>query len=99
MAFCTKIFAVENKKLHIIQQNSKKRKVVIFMNLPTYQSNDELPLVMNVKDVAGYLHISTTCAYTLMNAESFPALKIGNRILIPRERFLEWLENSRGQVI
>ncbi|MBQ8011515.1 MAG: helix-turn-helix domain-containing protein [Oscillospiraceae bacterium] len=52
------------------------------MNLPTYQSNDELPLVMNVKDVAGYLHISTTCAYTLMNAESFPALKIGKRILI-----------------
>ena len=99
MAFCTKIFAVENKKLHIIQQNSKKRKVVIFMNLPTYQSNDELPLIMNVKDVAGYLNISVACAYNVMNSSGFPAIKIGKRILIQRERFIEWIDKSVGRIL
>ncbi|MCM1231656.1 MAG: helix-turn-helix domain-containing protein [Ruminococcus flavefaciens] len=64
------------------------------MNLPVYKSNDELPLAMNAKDVAGYLNISLTCAYNLMNSQKFPTIKIGKRLIVTKSKFLEWLENA-----
>lgn len=67
------------------------------MNLPVYKSNEELPLTMNAKDVAGYLHVSLTCAYEIMNSVDFPTLKIGRRLLVTKERFLQWLDASSGQ--
>ena len=69
------------------------------MKLPVYKTNDELPLTMNAKDVAGYLHVSLTCAYEVMNSKEFPAIKIGRRILVTKDRFLEWLEKVSGQII
>ena len=64
------------------------------MNLPVYKSNDELPLAMNAKDIAGYLSISLTCAYNLMNSQNFPTIKIGKRLIVTKSKFLEWLENA-----
>ena len=69
------------------------------MKLPVYKTNDELPLTMNAKDVAGYLHVSLTCAYEVMNSQEFPAIKIGRRVLVTKDRFLEWLEKVSGQII
>ncbi len=69
------------------------------MKLPVYKTNDELPLTMNAKDVAGYLHVSLTCAYEVMNSKEFPAIKIGRRVLVTKDRFLEWLEKVSGQII
>ncbi len=69
------------------------------MKLPVYKTNDELPLTMNAKDVAGYLHVSLTCAYEIMNSKEFPAIKIGRRVLVTKDRFLEWLEKVSGQII
>lgn len=69
------------------------------MKLPVYKTNDELPLTMNAKDVAGYLHVSLTCAYEVMNSKEFPAIKIGRRVLVTKDRFLEWLEKISGQII
>lgn len=69
------------------------------MKLPIYKTNDELPLTMNAKDVAGYLHVSLTCAYEVMNSKEFPAIKIGRRVLVTKDRFLEWLEKVSGQII
>lgn len=69
------------------------------MKLPVYKTNDELPLTMNANDVAGYLHISLTCAYEVMNSKEFPAIKIGRRVLVTKDRFLEWLEKVSGQII
>lgn len=67
------------------------------MNLPIYKSNEELPLTMNARDVAGYLHISLTCAYSVMNSEKFPVIRIGKRLLVTKERFLQWLDFSSNQ--
>ena len=69
------------------------------MDLPKFKSNDELPLIMNIKDVAGYLNISVACAYNVMNSSGFPAIKIGKRILIQRERFIEWIDKSVGRIL
>ena len=64
------------------------------MQLPKFKSNDELSLTMTAKDVAGYLNISLTCAYNVMNSKDFPVIRIGKRMLITRDKFLNWLENS-----
>ena len=67
------------------------------MNLPKFKSNDELPLVMNAKDIAGYLGISITSAYYVLNSKDFPVLKIGKRMLVTKDNFLNWL-NSNNEV-
>ena len=63
--------------------------------LPRFKSNDELPLAMNAKDVAGYLNISLTCAYNVMNSKGFPTIKIGKRLIVTKENFLNWLTTAK----
>ena len=67
--------------------------------LPEFKSNDELPLTMNARDVAGYLNISLSCAYQVMNSRDFPVLKIGRRRIVTREHFLEWIQNASGEIL
>lgn len=64
------------------------------MNLPVYKSNDELPLTMTAKDIAGYLNISLTSGYNLMNSKGFPVLKLGKQLRVTRDNFLNWLNNT-----
>lgn len=49
------------------------------MNECTYKNYDELPLMLNVVQVAAVLGISRAGAYELVHSEGFPALKIGSR--------------------
>ena len=61
-----------------------------------YKSYDELPLFLNAKLVAKVLCISYSRSYDLMHEQSFPSLKIGNRIVIPKEAFIRWVEKHTG---
>ena len=63
-----------------------------------YKSHDELPMTLNVMDVAHSLGISRVNAYNLCHAQGFPAIRIGKRILIPKDRFLGWLDAKAGDV-
>ena len=56
-----------------------------------YLSFDELPLNLSADDVSGILGISRANAYILLHREDFPTIRIGKRIMIPRDRFLAWL--------
>jgi len=67
--------------------------------LPEFKSNDELPLTMNARDIAGYLNISLSCAYQVMNSRDFPVLKIGKRRIVTKEHFLEWIQNANGEIL
>ena len=51
-----------------------------------------VPKVMNAAQVAEYLGISKQGAYNLMNSSSFPTLRVGKRLLVSTDRFLEWIE-------
>ena len=68
-------------------------------NLPVFKNNDELPLTLNARDVAGYLNISLSCAYQVMNSRDFPVIKIGKRLIVTREHFLEWIQSAAGEII
>ena len=61
-----------------------------------YKSYDELPLFLNAETVAKLLGISPSSAYELMHEKGFPVLKIGNRMVVPKEKFREWVEQNVG---
>ena len=61
------------------------------MNQKQYHSLEELPLMMNMTDVAAVLGISRAGAYKLAHSADFPAFQIGRRIVVSREKFLDWL--------
>ena len=64
--------------------------------MSNYKSYDELPLFLNAKMVAKVLGVSPSSCYELMHESDFPALRIGNRIVIPKEAFIRWVEEHTG---
>ena len=55
---------------------------------------EQLPLTLSAEDVAAVLGISRTNAYALLHREDFPTLKIGKRLLVPKDRFIRWISES-----
>lgn len=55
---------------------------------------DDLPLILNVTDVASILSISKVSAYGLVKSVGFPAVRVGRRIKIPKAAFITWLDNQ-----
>lgn len=49
-------------------------------------------LSLNVNDIAAVLGISRANAYTLMRAKGFPTIFIGKRMIVPRDKFIEWMD-------
>lgn len=66
------------------------------MKESVYKTYEELPLFLNAKMVAQVLGISPSSGYELLHQRDFPALKIGNRIVVPKEKFIEWVERNTG---
>ena len=64
------------------------------MKQKQYYSLEELPLMMNMTDVAAVLGISRVGAYKLAHDSHFPAFQIGRRIVVSRGKFLEWLDRQ-----
>ncbi|MBQ5966684.1 MAG: helix-turn-helix domain-containing protein [Clostridiales bacterium] len=62
------------------------------------EMNVSVPAVMNAMQVAKYLGISKQGAYNLMNSESFPTLRVGKRLLVSSDRFLEWIGKHSNDV-
>lgn len=56
--------------------------------------NDDIPNIMAAKDISNYLRVNVNKAYELFHREDFPSLKLGGRYIIPREKFLEWLDKQ-----
>ena len=55
-----------------------------------YKSYEELPLMLSAPEVLG---ISRAGAYDLVHADGFPHLKLGNRILVPKDKFIKWIND------
>ena len=64
------------------------------MTISTYHSYDELPLFLNAELVAKVLGISISSTYELMHEASFPALRVGSRIVVPKGNFIEWVRRG-----
>jgi len=62
------------------------------MKTSEYKSYDELPLFLNAELVAKVLGVSPSSGYELMHEADFPVLKVGCRMVVPKEKFVEWVE-------
>ena len=63
----------------------------------TYSNIEELPLTLNAREAAAVLRISKSKVYELAQSESFPAIRIGKRVVIPRDKLIEWM-NAQAEV-
>ena len=61
------------------------------MNRTKYTTYDDLPLMLSVPDIASVLGISRAGAYELVRSDGFPSLRIGSRIVVPKEKFIDWI--------
>ena len=61
-----------------------------------YRSYDELPLVLNAKMVAQVLGVSPSSGYELMHEPGFPVLKVGSRMVVPKDQFILWVQEHTG---
>ena len=61
------------------------------MKLSEYKSYDELPLFLNAVMVAKVLGVSPSSGYELRHEPDFPVLKVGSRMVVPKEKFMEWV--------
>ena len=68
------------------------------MTSSTFTSSDQLPVSLSVAHVAEYLGISKTTAYALFRSQAFPSLRVNRRYLIPKDRFLNWINEQCGDV-
>ncbi|OUO34609.1 helix-turn-helix domain-containing protein [Flavonifractor sp. An306] len=66
------------------------------MKQSTYQSYDDLPLFLNVNLVAQVLGVSISTAYEVMHEPGFPVLRVGSRMVVPKEKFIQWAEEQAG---
>ena len=59
-----------------------------------YTSYDELPIMLSVPQLAVVLNISCSGAYALVRSDGFPSLKIGSRIVIPKDKLQDWINEN-----
>ena len=64
-----------------------------------YKSYDDLPLFLNSATVAKVLGVSPSSGYELIHEPGFPVLRVGSRIVVPKEKFMQWVEeDTRGAI-
>ena len=66
------------------------------MKESVYKSYEELPLFLNAEMVAKVLGVSPSSGYELMHEPGFLVLRIGSRMVIPKEQFIRWVTEHTG---
>lgn len=66
------------------------------MNETVFKSYDDLPLMLSVPDLVALLGISRAGAYELVKRKDFPALHIGKRVLVPKDKLIAWIGENAG---
>lgn len=61
-----------------------------------YRSYDDLPLFLNAATVAKVLGVSLSSGYELMHEPGFPVLRVGSRMVVPKENSILWVEKHTG---
>ena len=56
--------------------------------------NNTTPVFYSVIDIQKILGIGRNTAYKLVNSKGFPSLYVGNRIIIPVDRFQKWVDSK-----
>ena len=65
-------------------------------NIKTFE---DLPYFINVHELADILGIAISSCYELMHEKDFPTVRIGKRMVVPKDKFLSWVDEhtKRGK--
>ena len=69
------------------------------MKESSYKDYADLPLSLNADTVAKTLGVSPASGYELLHEKGFPSLRIGNRIVVPKEKFIRWVDEHTGGAV
>ncbi len=67
------------------------------MKVSQYNNYDDLPLFLNAELVSKVLGVSPSSGYELMHEPDFPVLKVGSRMVVPKEKFIQWVERHTAE--
>lgn len=59
-----------------------------------YRTFEELPAMLTAEELAGALGISRAGAYALIHSKGFPALHIGKRLMVPKDKLYAWIDRN-----
>ena len=62
--------------------------------ISTAHSFTEYPVTLRVRQVSEILGISETNAYKLMRSKGFPTIRVGRRMIVPRDRLVLWMDKQ-----
>ena len=68
------------------------------MKMSACKSYGDLPLFLNAEMVAKVLGVSPSSGYELMHEDGFPVLRVGSRMVVPKDAFIRWVESHTGGV-
>ena len=88
---------LSNRKMNWTEKGELAKSEEVIVMTREYYSNDQLPCMLNADKIAKYLEISRAGAYELMHSEGFPLIRIGKRMIVPRDKFLEWVDNQSAR--
>ena len=61
-----------------------------------YRDIENYPPILHAKHIKEYLGISDTFAYEVLNSASCPTIRIGKRLVVSRDSFVRYLQQSEG---
>lgn len=66
------------------------------MKVSDIRSYSDLPLFLNAHLVAQVLGVSISTAYEVMHEPGFPVLRVGSRMVVPKDKFIQWAKERSG---
>ncbi len=66
------------------------------MKMSVCKCYDDLPLFLNANLVAQVLGVSISTAYEMMHEPGFPVLRVGSRMVVAKEKFVQWVDAQSG---
>ncbi len=64
------------------------------MKEATYTNFEELPLFLNAETLAKVLGVSVSSSYELVHEKDFPAIRIGSRLVVPKNKLQVWIDTK-----
>ena len=67
------------------------------MRSTKFKNYEDLPLTLTAPEVGEVLGISRASAYELVRSRGFPSIRIGTRIIVPKDKLIAWI-NEQAEV-
>ena len=64
------------------------------MRSTKFKNYEDLPLTLTAPEVGEVLGISRASAYELVRSKGFPSIRIGTRIIVPKDKLIAWINQQ-----